>query len=82
MRAAIDASLTPLQRQTLKTLARLLATAREASISANAPRRTLSVMALGELRDKGLVESRVVRRSGRQWTEYWLTPEGAEEVKR
>lgn len=36
-----------------------------------------SALVIGKLRDLGLADSKTVHRLGRQWTEYWLTSDGA-----
>lgn len=74
-------SLTPAQREQLLTLFAASAISRETG----RPPFDLKVCnpnVIGILRDKGLADSRVVRKpGGSQFTAYWLTPAGVELVR-
>lgn len=65
-----------LQRSALSALLGIGATAEDKSVAKTVAPQQLDQMALGALRAKGLVQSKVVKGKGRQWTQYWLTEEG------
>ena len=44
--------------------------------------RGLNPLVVGNLRDRGLADSRGIHRHGRAWTIYWLTELGAAEAAR
>lgn len=73
-----DEPFTEKQKAALVQLWRRSATSKESGVRADSPE--LNVMVLGRLRDRWLVESRVINK-GRQWTEYWLTAPGAKAAR-
>jgi len=72
--------LTPAQRDQLKALLAAGAVCRQQGRSVY-ELRSPKVVVIGKLRNLGLADSVGIKRHGRAWTEYWLTPAGRERAQ-